>query len=146
MFAVQTRPLNVCCNIKQWFDALIIAVRCAPSWCQLQTGTLDKYRFYLSLYPPGIPLKKGEERSDSCPPDALQAPGDRSLTVKQQTGITFNVFVGTKKGARFGAPYIILQSQARGRKVYIVAVTTTDSYGKNRKTKNARRRIVFSCG
>ena len=122
MFAVQTRPLNVSCNIKQWFDALIIAVRCAPAWCQLKTGTIDKYRFYLSREPPRIRLKKGDEISDSSP-DAKQAPGDRSLIVKQQTGITFNVFVDTKKGARFGAPDIILQSQARGRKVCILTLT-----------------------
>ena len=60
---MRPRPLS-----KKWFDALIIAVRCAPSWCQLKTGTLDEYRFYLSLYPPRIPLKKGDERSDLCTP------------------------------------------------------------------------------
>jgi maltose O-acetyltransferase len=65
----------------------------------------------------------------------MQAPGDRSLTVKQQTGITFNVFVDTKKGARFGAPYIILQSQARGRKVCIVALQPPILMEKTEKQK-----------
>ena len=37
------------------------------SSCQQSSKTLDKYRFYLSLDPPGIPLVKGDEREDSSP-------------------------------------------------------------------------------
>ena len=38
-----------------------------PSSCQQSSKTLDKYRFYLSLDPPRIPLVKGDEREDSSP-------------------------------------------------------------------------------
>jgi hypothetical protein len=73
-----------------------------PKACQLNTLTHNKCRFPSSFYPPRIPLKKGDEREDSFPtpysPDAKQAPGDRTLIVKQPTGTTFDVFFDTKKG------------------------------------------------
>ena len=44
-----------------------IRARRRAHWCQLKTEILDKYRFYLSLDPPRIPLKKGDAREDSSP-------------------------------------------------------------------------------
>ena len=62
-----------------------------PKACELKPKTLDKYCFYLSLYPPRIPLKKGDAREDSCPPLLRGARGDRTLIVRHQTRTRFDI-------------------------------------------------------
>ena len=61
--------------------------------------TLEKYRFYLSLDPPRIRRIVAGTLDQNLPPQRFGGRwGDRTLIVKQQTGITFDVFVDTKKG------------------------------------------------
>src|SRR4028119_1239171 len=56
-----------------------------PSSCQQSSKTRDKYRFYLSLDPPPIPLVKGDEREDSCPALLRRGfRGDRDLDTNQR--------------------------------------------------------------
>ena len=61
--------------------------------------TLEKYRFYLSLDPPCIRRIVAGTLDRTLPPNRCGGRwGDRTLIVKQQTGITFDVLVDTNKG------------------------------------------------
>jgi len=61
--------------------------------------TLEKYRFYLSLDPRCIRRIVAGTLDQTLPPNRCGGRwGDRTLIVKQQTGIKFDVFVDTKKG------------------------------------------------